>query len=398
MLTIDDLDEAVRIFHHPPRHGELAGQCLALPDWLDPSIAPDSPAFRDQQMRFWREITRRDRYDPFSDEDTPEIAGLDALHRPAFYASGDAYEAGRHLLAMGHILMRSGVRAGDRVIEYGAGFGQNALTLARLGAQVDTVDIAEGFCGAVTAQAARFDVDLTAWQAPFGFNPAGRDGAYDLILFYESFHHCLEFADVIPRLAAMLKPGGRILLSGEPIVRHPHPLMPYPWGIRLDWENVAVMRLRGWMELGFREDFLVRHFLNAGLTWRLWPEPLAHNAQVYEFRRWNEPIRLGDQTLTVEEEAGWHGAEPDGRWTRGRATLGLPAHDGPVVVTMIGRGETVRAGTARLGGCSRRFTVAPGETIGVTLDGAGHGATLAIEYEGGMADDPGLFVRDVMPA
>lgn len=396
MLTMNDLDEAVRVFLDPPRHAELAGRCFAVPDWLDVELDPGSAEFRAQQLRFWREITGRVTYDPVADEDTPEIAGLDAIYRPAFYATGDAYEAGRHLLAMGHILMRSGVKAGDRVIEYGAGFGQNALALARLGAKVDTVDIAEGFCVAVTAQAERYATDLTAWKAPFGFNPASHDGAYDLILFYESFHHCLEFADVIPRLAAMLKPGGRILLSGEPIVRHPHPLMPYPWGIRLDWENIAVMRQRGWMELGFREDFLIRRFLDAGLSWRLWSDPHAHNAQVYEFRRWQEPIRMSEQSLTVGEEREWLGPDADGRWTVGAARLGLPVRTGKVVVTLIGHGAHVRDGTLAVGECVRFFTVRPGENVHIELDSGQPAASLDIQCP--TIDGRGVFIREILPA
>ena len=59
--------------------------------------------------------------------------------------------------------------------------------------------------------------------------------------------------------------------------------MPYPWGIRLDGENVAVTHARGWMELGFQEDFLVRLFEAAGFRFRKHPCANSHYATVYEF-------------------------------------------------------------------------------------------------------------------
>lgn len=401
-ITVADLDRAARAFLEG-RKDEFAGHVLALPDWFDVSLDADAPEWRAQQMRLWREVTGRDVYDPDKDEDTPEIADLESFVRPAFYTTGSTMEAGLHLLAMGHILMRSGVPAGGRVIEYGAGFGQNALAFARLGMKVDTVDIASGFCGAVSAQAKAFGVDLTAHRQPFGYNPAGEPGAYDLVLFYESFHHCLEFKGVIPRLRDMLKPGGRIIMAGEPIVRAANDLMPYPWGIRLDWENVAIMRIRGWMELGFHEDYLVRQFADAGMSWRLWPDPNAHTAQVYEFRRWNEPIELAGQTLTIGEEAGWHGIEPTGRWTRDHAEILVPAHDGKIVVSGTNYHPVTRSGRMSLGGQSVPFEAECGANVEVVLDGAPKGELLKIDTNvtiGGEHDPRqlGVFIHRVSPA
>ena len=403
-LTIDDLDRAVEIFLQPTRHHELAGHCLALPDWLDPSLDPSSPAFRDQQMRFWSEITRRAEYNPLVDEDTPEIAQLDAVRRPAFYATGDSREAGRHLIAMGHLLLRSDIHAGDRAIEYGAGFGQNALALARLGVKVDTVDVAPGFCNAVRAVAERYAVDLTAHQQPFGFNPAGVPGAYDLILFYESFHHCLEFETIIPQLRDMLSPRGKILMAGEPIVRGSPSILPYPWGIRLDWENVAIMRQRGWMELGFQENFIVRQFANAGMAWRHFADANSDTAQIYEFRRWTEPLELNGCAMTPDEAASWHGAEPGGRWSTAYSFVGIPAHEGAVEVATINFHPQVRTGTIQLGGEKVAFSLAPGEhrtfRFTTSADRANQQLEIACKTSAGGPGDPrqlGLFVERVTP-
>lgn len=283
-ITADHLDKIAFDFQ-TGNHAPWRGSVLGLPEWFDVNHAPTSLAFRNQMLRFWCEITGRTNYNPTEHEDTPEIADADSLIRPAFYGSSDLHYAGAQIIAMGHIVMRSGVVAGDRVLEYGAGFGQTALAFARLGAQVDTVDINPAFCKAVKRSAEHFLATLTPHLGEFGLNPAGHDHAYKLILFYESFHHCFDFFGLIETLPSLLAPGGRILLAGEPIFDQICPELPYPWGFRLDWENVAVMRHRGWMELGFQRTFLLDLFEQAGFTCRVYTDPNSHWATIYDFQR-----------------------------------------------------------------------------------------------------------------
>lgn len=254
---------------------------VALPDWFDHALDPGSAAWRDQQLRLWRAITGRARYDAGVDEDAPEVAAVDpALWAPLY---GDTRVAGGHMMALGHLLLRSDLPARARVLEYGAGFGQIALAFARLGHDVETVDINPGFAAAVLLQANRYRVSLTPHVARFGFNPAGVPGAYDLIYFYESFHHCLDFLAVVPKLRAMLRPGGKVLLAGEPVFAGADAYMPYPWGIRMDADNLAVMRERGWMELGFQERFLLDVFAQAGFAGQVFPCENSHWARLYAF-------------------------------------------------------------------------------------------------------------------
>lgn len=283
-ITLDQLDEVAQDFQRGDRE-RWEGHSLELPDWFDVGLEPTGAAYREQMLRFWEAITARSDYQAASNEDTPEIGDLDAVFRPAFFASGDTRFAGGQLMAMGHILLRSGIAPGQRVLEYGAGFGLTALFFARLGAKVDTVDINPAFCRAVQTSADRYQVELHPHVGEFGYNPAGVPGAYDLIFFYESFHHCLDFERVIPELRKLLTPTGRILMAGEPIFDALCPDMPYLWGFRLDWENVAVMRIRGWMELGFQKDFLIGQFDRAGFDCAEHRDPNSHWAQVYEFRQ-----------------------------------------------------------------------------------------------------------------
>lgn len=285
LFEIEQASEAWRLLNVPASSQQIKEARFRLPTWYRDDLDPLDTPYRDQQLALWRAITGRSEYQPDRDEETPEIASLDPIRRPGLYSANDAAVAGDHLMAMGHILKISGLTARQRprILEYGAGFGQIALTFARIGFCVETVDISANYCNAVAASSEHYKVDLTPHIGAFGYNPAGQPHAYDLVFFYESFHHCLDFQLLVHRLVELLKPSGKVLLAGEPIVTNAPDIMPYPWGIRLDGENVAVTHARGWMELGFQEEFLVRLFEAAGFRFTKHPCANSHYATVYEF-------------------------------------------------------------------------------------------------------------------
>jgi 2-polyprenyl-3-methyl-5-hydroxy-6-metoxy-1,4-benzoquinol methylase len=248
----------------PYRHAHLR-----LPDWFKHDLDPWSDLYREQQLRLWQLVTGVDRpYDPELDEKEESAwSDVDPVRRPGYFQRRDPAAvaiASDHQLATGMLLKHSGLKPGDRALEYGAGFGQTALAFARLGVEVDTVDVSETFCRFVREQATFFQVSLAAHRGQFGINP--RPGErYRLIWFYESFHHCLDFRSVVPQLVDMLEPGGRIVLGGEPIVAEPCVAVPYSWGLRLHSEAVVMTRKMRWCELGFTESFLFDLFARSGL-------------------------------------------------------------------------------------------------------------------------------------
>lgn len=269
-----DIDEICRFYK---QHGNAPGgpwdryrhAHMVLPDWFQKGLDPWSDEYAAQQHRLWRLIAGVERdYDPHSDELEIGWAGVDPVLRPGYYNRRDPHavqDAANHVLATGMLLLRGGLRPGDWALEYGAGFGQTALTLARLGVNVDTVDLSQVFCGFVRAQAEHFEVPLHAHQGCFGDAP--RPGQrYRLIWFYESFHHCVDFMKLVRRLPELLDDGGRVILQGEPIVEKEYAAVPYPWGVRLHSEVAAVMRQTRWFELGFSEAFLYELFRRQGLA------------------------------------------------------------------------------------------------------------------------------------
>ena len=171
-LGADDLERAAEILKRfstaPGPWDEFRDRHFALPDWYLPGLDPHSPAYAQQQDRLWEWMSGRRGYRAAEQEQTPEVGDLDPVYQPAFYMlrmPGAVELAGKHLISTGHFLRRSGIEAGDRVLEYGAGYGQTALAFARMGALVDTVDVNPHFCRAVQAQAEFFRVPLTALGA-----------------------------------------------------------------------------------------------------------------------------------------------------------------------------------------------------------------------------------------
>lgn len=244
---------------------------MVLPSWFRHGLDPWSETYAAQQHRLWALIAGVDRaYSVEADEQDIGWDQADPIRLPGFYQRRDALaitSASDHVLATGMLLRHCGLKAGDWALEYGPGFGQSALALARMGVNVDTVDISPRFCDFVRRQGEHFQVPLHAHQGPFGMNP--RPGQqYQLIWFYESFHHCVDFMAIVPRLREHLAEGGRVILGGEPIVERENAAVPYPWGVRLHSEVAAVMRTTRWFELGFSETFLYELFDRAGFSGR----------------------------------------------------------------------------------------------------------------------------------
>ncbi len=292
---------------------------MRLPEWFRRGLDPLGDAYAEQQHQLWQMLSGVDRpYEPAVDEKEHSWGDVDPVRAPAYFVRRDAHAiaaASDHVIATGMILRHSNLKAGDWALEYGPGFGQTALALARLGVNVDAVDISTTFCDFVNRQAEFFQVGLQAFHGRFGDNPRPQK-KYKLIWFYESFHHCLQFQQVVRQLRDHLAEGGRVILGGEPIVEREYAAVPYPWGVRLHSEVVAVVRKQHWFELGFSEDFLCELFINAGFVARRVDCEPSLFGRLHVFERRPDEVNPGLQWLPTVLADEWHGPEADGRWTK----------------------------------------------------------------------------------
>ena len=110
-----------------------------------------APSYAEQQHRLWQLISGVDRALRPGCRREGAVPGATSIRcEPRGTSCAGILQAivsaSDHVIATGMFLKHCGLKAGDWALEYGAGFGQTALSLSRLGVNVDTVDISPTFC------------------------------------------------------------------------------------------------------------------------------------------------------------------------------------------------------------------------------------------------------------
>ncbi len=249
---------------------------------------------------------------------------------------GDPALLSEFLLSWGQMLRALDLRPGEpsKVLEYGAGTGQLLLILARLGFDAYGVDINASSIAAVEAQARQMKLRIRMEQAAFGEGFNGE--LFDRIVFFEAFHHAFDFMALLARLRGRLKPGGKLILCGEPIIPSPSSSIPYAWGPRLDGLSAFCIQRFGWMELGFTWPFLREAMRRSGWQAHSLPMMGCGRADCYVATP-VEPLKIGEawsfeggaSSSDFALEGGWSVGEGSHRWSvETEAYIILPAHEG----------------------------------------------------------------------
>lgn len=151
--------------------------------------------------------------------------------------------------------------SGKSFIEFGAGWGNLAVPLAKSGQEVAVVDIDEGFLSRVARIAARENVQIACFQGGFLDVARSLPKKYDVAIFQSSFHHCLEFDALLHEIRDLvLDEHGSIFFFAEPIFKD----YSFPWGLRYDGESLWAITCNHWLELGFDERFFFLILLRKG--------------------------------------------------------------------------------------------------------------------------------------
>lgn len=239
---------------------------VALHDQPWSGLDPHSSQYRDWVLDSWRMISGRAAYDAEVNEafDASESA---FLARPYPFNTGDGCEVGNYMGAISWLLRTLRPRAGQRVVELGSGWGHLAITLAMLGCQTTAVDLNPSSVQLLRSRAQGWNVDLEVVQAPFlGFHPSGE---YDLVVFFEAFHHCDQPFELLDRSVSMLAPGGSLVFLADAV----YDGFYCPWGVRTDGSATFMTRYAGWLELGFERQFFNSELNRRGLQTSVHSEP-----------------------------------------------------------------------------------------------------------------------------
>lgn len=208
---------------------------------------PYSETYRRRQFELYEFLAGK----PYSPGNEVSEFDVDrAASRPFPFHTESPATVGNHLIAIGHLIRTLNLPAGASVLEFGPGWGNTTVWLARMGYRVTAVDIEKRFVDLIAERARRKQLEIEAIQGDFQMVQT-TDRRWDAVLFFESFHHCADHHALVQRLEKIVNPGGKVIFAAEPITDD----FPIPWGFRLDGESLWAIRNFGWCELGFQESY-----------------------------------------------------------------------------------------------------------------------------------------------
>jgi hypothetical protein len=152
---------------------------------------PFSPAYRQAVVALYERLTDHQDYQPAKSEVSPGLRAGVGVGQPSPFGVSDSAWVGEGWMAWGFIMQQLRLKPGQKVIEYGAGFGAMAVALARNGCDVTVVDIEPAYLDWIQHQARQVGVTMRTHQGSFGDVPEG-SGPFDAVVFLESFHHSLD--------------------------------------------------------------------------------------------------------------------------------------------------------------------------------------------------------------
>jgi SAM-dependent methyltransferase len=385
--TLDDFDDWLDRLSPTVVESELAARLGAVFASLPHDLAgmeaidPFSPVYVEGVCHVLSRITGRACLPETAPTAMP-MADPGPGWRPAIFQAGDSNLLGDVLQAFGTALKIMAVKAGARILTYGAGEGQLALILARMGCDVTVVERDPRQLGLIDRQAQELGVAVRTVPGGFGDAPAGE--TFDRIVFFEALHHAVDHHTMLPRLHGLLAPGGSLLFTGEPVIEPGNPwlaTLPYPWGPRLDGISLRTMRRHGLPELAYRRDYFVEALMRAGFMPRFLPGPDSFRGAAYLATPHNGCVELGGETL-LDALPGWHAGENDLRWTAATRVF-LPLDQtrdwSQLSLTVVNRLPVAQQMKLHCGGVPMETTLGPDEERELLLAPRGRVGRLVIE-------------------
>lgn len=249
-MNFDEIDAFLEKLENARDDDHLRAMFNEYETDYDLKIPPDpfSEEYRLNQMELYKKLAGKN-YSVSNEVTSFDVNEL--LKSPFPYCHQSFETVGDTLLAIGFLIKKMALPKSARILEFGPGWGNTSVELAKTGYEVTTVDIEENFVKLISERAKREGLaNLTSLQGDF-FSIENFNEKFDAVLFFESFHHCDNHQLLIEKIKRVLKPGGKIVFGAEPLV----PDFPIPWGLRMDGQSLWAIRKNGWLELGFNRTY-----------------------------------------------------------------------------------------------------------------------------------------------
>ena len=219
---------------------------------INESLDPFSEEYVQQQITLYSEISGRT-----LNQQINEFTGFDlenCINAQNPYAHPDPTFIAKHSRTVLQAVELAQLPPNPEILDMGCGWGLSTEMMAFCGAEVTCVDINLQFLDLVKQRSQKRGHPVCTIHSDFESFESTKQ--FDMILFYECFHHAVRPWVVIDNLTGLLKPGGKIILAGEPIQsfwwKH--------WGVRLDSQSIYCMHKFGWFESGWSLSFLQQLF------------------------------------------------------------------------------------------------------------------------------------------
>lgn len=277
-------------------------------------LDPWSEAYRTEQFDLYGKISSRDGYSTQN-----EVSGfpINAV-RPFPYHTASPNTVGDQLIAIGFLIKAMNLAASSSVLEFGPGWGNTTINLARMGYDVTALDIDPDFVDLINQRAKQCGIELDARVGEF-LDVEQITETFDAVLFYECFHHCSDHQKLLKDLHRVVNPGGKVVLASEPIFEG----FGQPWGLRLDGESLWAIRQNGWLELGFSESYFIETCMRSGWAVTKFSDDISPLTNVFCLTDSRSEFAVGPALLPPADSTGW--AEPDSepthRYTAGNSRL-----------------------------------------------------------------------------
>ncbi len=287
ITTLEELDaQLVLVDEAGQRSDDELRKALASFEFGLTQKVPSDPygeAYRKQQHELYLTISGASSYTP-QNERSEFLGNMEETARQPFpYYTRSAQTVGDQLMALGYIIKTMNLASGSKILEFGPGWGNTTIALARMGYAVTAVDIEPKFLELIQCRAKLLGLSVQTVCASFGpvNDASGEPEKFDAVLFFESFHHCADHLKLIRELPTMLKDGGIAVFASEPITE----VFPLPWGVRLDGMSVWSIRRFKWLELGFKESYFLQTMKKNGWTVTKHVCPETHLGVIFVAKR-----------------------------------------------------------------------------------------------------------------
>lgn len=253
LRTLEELDRRIGRVDAIAAEEDDDAMRSALHDFrFDPGMAlpadPHSSEYADAQRRIYEYVAGRQTYDAAKNE-WVELDLKRHVESPFPYSTRSSVTVGEQLMAIGFLTKAMNLHPGDRILEFGPGWGNTTIQFRQMGNHVTAVDVNPLFLDVIQLRLDKLGLDIETAAADMLEYQAAEP--YERVVFFECFHHCADHVRMIRNLDRLVAPGGMVVFGGEPITDD----FPVPWGLRLDGMSVWSTRKHGWLELGFRTDY-----------------------------------------------------------------------------------------------------------------------------------------------